>query len=498
MIASPLHRTPNKAAARTARWVAAGLCAAAAAGPPPHPHNFPPSDPTLTTEEKVASLREAAVPLRSIDPLDDDFADLRFLQTTIGDKRIVMLGEANHGDGAALAVKARIVKFLHQEMGFEVVVFESGLYDCWKMDQAFTEGKDPRLAAPDGAFAEWYQSPWAFPMFDYAWTSGFSQRPLRFAGFDHQVTGTRTWRLFGEDLLELIERLEEARVSDEEAEQLMTVVERLERTTLTNDKALVGLWEELLEIERRVADLKPKSPQDEQLLAWWRRFARDMVVNVEAKLDGLWEDLSDLDFYNSRDLQMGRNMVWLANQGLKDKKIILWAATFHMLADASAIETPEQPGVLRFTQVAGEQLHAESPEDIYSIAVVTDHGQMGRPMWPEPRDVQPSTPGGFEDLASRVGHPFLFVDLTRLPQSHWLRKPLTAKTLGTIWFDNQTPNEAFEDGGLGDVHARWAQQINAFLFIETMFPASAPRRLDNSGLPLGATLKAPLPDWANN
>ena len=44
-------------------------------------------------EARVAWLKNHAIPLRSIDPDDDDFADLEPLRKAIGDARIVQLGE---------------------------------------------------------------------------------------------------------------------------------------------------------------------------------------------------------------------------------------------------------------------------------------------------------------------------------------------------------------------------------------------------------------------
>src|SRR6476646_1280732 len=85
---------------------------------------------TPQREARVAWLKEHAVGLRSIDPADEDFADLEPLRKVIGDARIVQLGEQSHGDGATFHAKARLIKFLHQKMGFDVLAFESGLYDC--------------------------------------------------------------------------------------------------------------------------------------------------------------------------------------------------------------------------------------------------------------------------------------------------------------------------------------------------------------------------------
>src|SRR5262245_11525127 len=67
-------------------------------------------------------MAEHAVSIRSIDVKDDDFSDLEPLMAAIGTSRVVQMGEPSHGAGSAFAAKARLIKFLHQRMGFDVLV----------------------------------------------------------------------------------------------------------------------------------------------------------------------------------------------------------------------------------------------------------------------------------------------------------------------------------------------------------------------------------------
>lgn len=70
----------------------------------------------------------AVVPIRSIDPEDDNFADLRPLKKYLGKARIIQLGEQSHGDGATFFAKQRLIRFLHKEMGFNVLAWEAGFF----------------------------------------------------------------------------------------------------------------------------------------------------------------------------------------------------------------------------------------------------------------------------------------------------------------------------------------------------------------------------------
>src|SRR5687767_13577809 len=75
-------------------------------------------------------LATHSVPVRSIDPDDDDFSDLQFLKRTIGNARVVQLGDQTHGDGATIYARGRLVRFLHEQMGFDVLAWEGGFFDC--------------------------------------------------------------------------------------------------------------------------------------------------------------------------------------------------------------------------------------------------------------------------------------------------------------------------------------------------------------------------------
>jgi erythromycin esterase len=90
----------------------------------------------VSAEARVAWLKQHVAPLRTIDPNDEDFADLEPIRQAIGDNRIVMISEQSHGDGATFYPRTRLNKILHQKCEFDVLAFESGLYDCrqaWKL-----------------------------------------------------------------------------------------------------------------------------------------------------------------------------------------------------------------------------------------------------------------------------------------------------------------------------------------------------------------------------
>jgi len=108
-----------------------------------------PLDPAVRAS-RIAWLNAHAGVLRSIDIADDDFADLEPFAKAVGDARIVMLGEATHGDGTTFLAKSRLVRFLHERMGFDVLAFESGLYDMRKAWERMQSGENPHKAIRRG------------------------------------------------------------------------------------------------------------------------------------------------------------------------------------------------------------------------------------------------------------------------------------------------------------------------------------------------------------
>lgn len=116
-----------------ARWKVMALALGLAGGLAPSVGlTAVPQDPALVDRIATASSE-----------LDGDYAAL---DRAIGDARIVMLGEPWHGDGGAIAERARIVRHLHETRGFDVLVFEAdffALHRGWPRTTSIPSGVEP-------------------------------------------------------------------------------------------------------------------------------------------------------------------------------------------------------------------------------------------------------------------------------------------------------------------------------------------------------------------
>src|SRR5882724_7145376 len=140
-----------------------------------------PAAPSPTAAELQKWIADKAVSVRSVDAADEDFSDLEPLVNAIGPAQIVQLGEPGHGAGSSFAAKVRLVKFLHQRMGFNVLVWESGMYDL-ELSQAGMRGSDTApIAARRGEFRLWSDAEELKQLFDYVKASQTTDRPLDMA-----------------------------------------------------------------------------------------------------------------------------------------------------------------------------------------------------------------------------------------------------------------------------------------------------------------------------
>jgi len=80
-----------------------------------------------------------------------------------------VLGEQSHGDGATFLAKGRLIKFLHQKMNFDVLVWEAGLFNCQEMGAAVRNAAVPiEDAIRLGIYPIWGSSAQVRPVFEYA------------------------------------------------------------------------------------------------------------------------------------------------------------------------------------------------------------------------------------------------------------------------------------------------------------------------------------------
>ena len=83
----------------------------------------------INAKKRCATQAERS--LVKLDGVSGDFDDLKFLKEELANKRIVYIGESNHHSETYNKIKFKLIRFLHEEMGFNVVAFEGNVSSCF-------------------------------------------------------------------------------------------------------------------------------------------------------------------------------------------------------------------------------------------------------------------------------------------------------------------------------------------------------------------------------
>jgi erythromycin esterase len=407
------------------------------------------------SDARTAWLRAHAIPIRTIDPADEDFRDLAPLRAVLGNARVVMLGEASHGDGATFRAKGRLVRFLQREMGFSVLAFESGLYDCAKAWERLAAGEDPATASARGVFGIWSASAETRPLWAELGRLAKSASPLELAGFDSQFTGSASRELLVVDLARYLRSIGSPTATGrgwpDLARRLQALIEKggMPGAPVPDRAARRGFARDLERLDAEIA-AAGRGPE----AAFWRQVLRS--TRAEAEID--WDAADDEAKGNRRrDLQMAENLLWLARERYPGRKIIVWAATRHILANPGRIATADLPPSPAFpggTAMGDEVKRALGPA-VYALGFTSAGGWTGK-AGAAPRELPPPTPGSLEALWSRAGAELAFVDFRRpAAGGSWLSAALIARPLGHA-----------------EMRADWTAVLDGMMFLRAMTPAT--------------------------
>ncbi len=428
--------------------------------------------PKTSEGEQVQWLRENAVVLRSIDPKDEDFSDLMPLKKAIGKARVVFLGEQSHGDGSTFLAKGRLIRFLHQEMGFDVLAWESGTYDCRNMEAALHSNVSIEEAADQGIFSLWGHSLQVQSLFEYARSTYATTHPLEMAGFDCQFSAAPAPERMRKEILDFLERLDSSLLSSQQKESIqkalaqfaefrrMKAEDRLKFRFVHDANGRSDLQDVIQQLTRKQTELLDSKSQRD--VGFYIRCLKNLEV-FEREMDQFSASNGKISVTdnNIRDQRMGENIIWLAKQRYPDRKIIIWAASMHNSRNAPSIDTTGQSGPdgtgfsYQGLVTMGQVAHDGLGEDMYSIAFTAYEGKAAI-LGKNPQEIGVPPEGSLEMLLHQIGRPYLFVDFKHVQgePNHWLHQPILARPLGYAL-----------------MRADWTHIFDAMVYTETMIPS---------------------------
>lgn len=335
------------------------------------------------------------------------------IKRLIGNAQVVLLGEPTHGDGDIFKLKTEMIKFLHQEMGFSVLAFESGLVDLALANEAIAAGENTSQALEGSIFNIWTGSAQFRPLMQYVEEHKTS---LQMAGFDSQLTGTYSADAFVEEIRKLLSHFskDEKAVAKIDFDQMDEVIGHLNESFEFPLSSSIATFEKFsLESIRLLGQLTLPS----QTIVHHRDFLvqglKSTLALAKSYVAQKPSTKSESSFVaadsNPRDQQMADNILFLM-QHYKGQKIVCWGANTHFANRVDLLNNEE----LQSYFPIGRILKPILKEKLCIIGTTAGSGSYGS--WTEDvRNLPPPSANAIEQALNTQASTAALVDLKSAP-----------------------------------------------------------------------------------
>lgn len=363
-------------------------------------------------DPETSWLERHAVPINNADP-DVGESNLSVLKVTIGDARIVGMGEATHGTSEFWTIRQKLSRYLVEEMGFTAILHEAPLPNSLYIDDYVTKGEGTALEAHEKLGYWRYQEMQDLIAWirEYNLQRGEQDPVLHYYGYD---CAFRSWTESINLIAGYLEVVDPAAVDE--------ITTRLNNYTL--------------EDARYVYDFMAANADEYIALSSAEEY--DLILKIAENLEPAWQIWYNLEHgLPDGDMREGfniGNVNWIIENLLDGGKVIIWAHNAHVgnvyLDDIS--ETP--------TQMLGSRLKEQYGEDYYIIGTEFYRGRFMA--WGfcggEYTDfiVHQAAQPGEDTYAYRfhqAGIPLFYLDLTRVDYSveeaSWLMGPMNVRMI---------------------------------------------------------------------
>jgi erythromycin esterase len=373
----------------------------------------------------------------------DDFSDLQFLKPLLKDKRIVQLGESSHGVAEYSWLKVRLAKFLHREMGFDVLAFESSLPECEYANRQIDVMTSGQLINTC-LFAVWNTHE-VLPIFDYAKQQRKMGATLTISGFDIQGSGSG-WpdvkRLFT-DALAAVDQ-DQARAAGALEEHFWAWFKRAKyeegyETLAANYEALTLKLQAALASEKAMDAAR----RQELLLAWQTAKSRIAYIqNLAVSKSNPGKS------YEIRDKAMAETLDFLLDQRYPGRKFLVWAHNLHV-----GVNFPTRQNYKSMATYLAER----RKRDMYTIGFFMGRGvQAERAAPPKLARFDAQAENSLESVMASAGRKMSFVDFSQVkpaPSNEWIFSPIPAR-----------------DWGVKPIELVVSQVFDGLIYIDTVTP----------------------------
>ena len=314
----------------------------------------------------------------SIDATNKDFSDLLFLKKELEGKNIVAIGEQTHDDGSSFEGRNRLIQFLISELDYDVILFESGMFDVNFADQLYNNTKNID-SLTKSLFNFWRDAAQNQSLFTFIDSQKKQGKQIYFDGFDCKFTSK--YRLEYVDYIDSV-----VNNYDPATKENNTYIEYLKVLKyISNAK---GIKSALPKISTKdMAIFKQGTELVLKILEGKDDFAYQMIKsNYEGVLLYANHSLLSLminkkkliQMNNQRDVIMAENLNFLLENKYKNKKVILFGATYHFIKNNQTIQRIGKfPLPIESSKIMVNLLTEKLQKSLYAIGFTAYSGKYG-------------------------------------------------------------------------------------------------------------------------
>lgn len=347
------------------------------------------------------------------------------LDSSIKDKRIILLGESAHITKEYSLAKLKLIKYLHEKHGYNVILFESGIADCYYADQLKSK-KDSSWLLTHSIFSIWWSKE-TLTLMDY-----IKKNNIKLSGIDYQLSSSAN-----SDFLKLLEPLDsifirkiysyDTAFSNYAYMQTFTPVFQGEKYN-----SIKTISQELIQ---NYGKIKIIIDQNNKVDLRSKLIINRIILNKLFLLNNF--DIPNKVF-TLRDSVMSSNIAWFCDSLYKGQKIIIWGANEH-------ISKGRSPGFAHL--YSGAILPDRIKNESYAMGIYAYSGEMYA--YPENFTIKTPSPKSLEGRIHSIKNQGkdVFVDLTNVRNNanySWVNKKIKSYSWGN-YIDYITPIE-FYDG----------------------------------------------------
>lgn len=359
-----------------------------------------------------ADVARRVHPIRSL--YSDDFSDLQFLKPLLAGKRVVQLGESGHGVGEFSLAKVRLIKFLHQQMGYDVIAFESSLPQCYLADKAIGAAR-PIEVMKQCIFPVWHSNE-TLSLFDYLDAARKGGKRLTLAGFDTQDSSRAPG---APGLLDQMLALAGwPRTAELAANELALFARTAQNPLAPETAARLATYygDAAAELEASRARLL-KAGADRERLDVAIQGAKSRV-----RLVGQFAGWPGKGSIESRDRGMADNLDFLLDTLYPGRKVIVWAHNAHITYEQAPNEA----------KMMGSFVAERRKDEVYTVGLFMGRGAAA--MNNRARyEIRAPAAGTFDAVMTNAGAKYAFVDFStarRAPETGWIFAPIAMRSWG--------------------------------------------------------------------